>query len=110
MSTSSGPTPGPEMSRVTPEMDRHNRWIFSASCVLMYFAAPILYVGVVQAALCDRLGANAAVANLPTSAYSLGFLAPLFLAWIVPYRLERAALVIATSVTGAACGAVCATL
>jgi hypothetical protein len=54
---------------ITPEMDRINGLIFFVSYVLVYLAAPVIYVDVVQAALCDKLGASTAVANLPASAF-----------------------------------------
>ena len=59
----------------------------------------MLYVGVVQSALCDRLGASATVANLPASAYFLGNFAPIVFAWLVPHRLERFIVVAANSFT-----------
>ena len=71
-------------------MDRRNGLIFLVSTSLIYFAAPVTYVGVVQAGLCDRLGASATVANLPSSAYLAGYLFPIFLSWLVPKARERA--------------------
>ena len=81
--------------RVTAAMDRHNGRIFLLGYLLIYLAAPVMYVGVVQAGLCDKLGANATVSNLPFAAYQFGQVAPLFFAWLVPHRLERAAVVCA---------------
>ncbi len=75
----------------TAEMDRYNGRIFLLSYLLIYLAAPVMYVGVVQAALCDKLGASATVSNLPFAAYQFGQLAPLFFAWLVPQRHERSA-------------------
>ena len=57
---------------VSPEDDRHNGWVFTLCYVLIYISAPVLYVGVVQAALCDKLGAGATLANLPASTYMFG--------------------------------------
>ena len=74
---------------VTPEMDRHNGRIFLFSYLMIFLSAPAVYVGVVQAALCDQLGARAAVANLPAAAYLLGQVAPLICSWLVPHRLEK---------------------
>src|SRR5262245_9473682 len=87
-----------QLSEVTPRMDRRNGLIFCAYNLLNYFAAPIVYVGVVQAALCDKLGTSATIANLPASAYYFGFFAPILLSWIIPYRLERNAVVTANLV------------
>ena len=96
-----------ESDEVTPELpnstsaarDRRNGLIFGVSNLLVYFAAPVVYIGVVQAALCDRLGASATVANLPASAYMLGAIMPFVLSWIVPHRLVRATVVVANLVT-----------
>ncbi len=79
--------------------DRRNGLLFGASNLLVYFAAPVVYIGVVQAALCDKLGASATLANLPVSAYMLGALMPFVLSWIVPHRLVRATVVVANLVT-----------
>jgi hypothetical protein len=69
---------------VSPEDDRHNGWVFTLCYSLVYLSAPVLYVGVVQAALCDKLGASATIANLPASTYMLGQVAPLVCSWLVP--------------------------
>lgn len=69
--------------------ERRNGRIYAATQLLTYFSAPVLYVGVVQAAFCDKLGASTTVANLPNSAYLLGAVFPLFCAWLVPARLDQ---------------------
>ncbi len=92
-------TDQPGTNTITAGMDRRNSLIFAASNMLIYFASPVVYVGIVQAALCDKLGASATVANLPTSAYFFGFFAPVLLAWLIPYRLEKSAVVTANLVT-----------
>src|SRR6516225_7834961 len=51
---------------------------------LSYLASPILYVGVVHAALLEHLHASATVANLPASAYLVLSVLPLFVAWYFP--------------------------
>lgn len=84
-----------EHKTITPAMDRRNGLIFFISYLLIYISAPVTYVGIVQAALTDKLGAHATVANLPASAYFLGCLAPIFLTWVIPYRLERVVVVCA---------------
>lgn len=91
--------PGPGV--ITPEMDRVNGRIFFISFVLVYLAAPVIYVDVVQAALCDKLGASTALANLPASAFLFGSFAPLILSWKIPYRLERNTVVMAGWVSAA---------
>jgi len=86
---------------VTPDIERRNSLIFMLSWLLTYFAAPVLYVGVVQAALCDKLGASATIANLPASAFLFGSFAPILLAWKIPLRLEQSVIVWANTVTAA---------
>ncbi len=46
---------------------------------------PVLYVGITQASLCDRLGADAKLANLPGTFYFAMTAAPALIAWIFPY-------------------------
>ena len=99
-----------DLSRVSPAMDRRNIFVFYQSYLLIYFAAPVVYVGVVQAALCDKLGASATVANLPAAAYLLGSIAPLLLSWLVPPRLESSVVVYANTITAALLAMVCVTL
>ncbi len=94
-------------AQITPEADRKNGLIFIAHNGLLYFAAPVVYVGVVQAALADKLGASATVANLPASAYLLGALAPLILSFVLPHRLVRFTSVLAYLVTATLLGVVC---
>ena len=94
----------------TPAMDRYNGRILILKSFLIYFAAPVVYIGIVQAALCDRLGAGATVANLPASAYLLGSVAPLVLSWLIPHRWTRPTLVVAYLVTMSAFLMVLATL
>ncbi len=74
---------------ISPELDRRNGLIFIWTQLLVYLAAPVLYVGVVQAAFCDKLGASATVANLPSSTYALGAVSPIICAWFFPARLEK---------------------
>jgi len=73
--------------------ERRNGLVFISANTLGYLAAPVLYVGVVQAALCDKLGANATIANLPQAAYMVGSVAPVFASRFIPFRHERAVIV-----------------
>ncbi len=66
------------------------------SNTLIYVAVSVVYVGVVPAALCDKLGASAIVANLPATAFFLGAFSPLLLSWLVPHTLVRATVVVPT--------------
>ena len=58
--------------------------LFALIWGLYYFAAPVLYVGLVQAALCDKLGATKATSNLPSSVYLWMTPAPVLIAWLIP--------------------------
>ena len=68
--------------------------LFASNVALVYLASPVLYVGITAPSLCQRLDASRAVANLPTTAYFVGTLAPLFVAWYFPFvRLLKPVLV-----------------
>jgi MFS family permease len=82
-----------QLNQITPGMDRENGSIFLMIYLLTYLAAPVIYVGVIQAALCDKLGASATVANLPGAVYFLGNFTPIFVSSLVPLRLERSMIV-----------------
>jgi len=99
-----------ETGAVTAAMDRANGRIFLFSYLLVYFAAPVTYIGVVQAVLCDKLGAGAMVANLPFSAYQAGQFAPIVLAWLTPHRMERPMVVWSNTLTASVLSAVALTL
>jgi len=68
----------------------HNLVLYASNISLIYLSAPVLYVGIVQAALCERLGASDTISNLPSTAY-LGLAAfPVLVAWFLPQiRLLR---------------------
>jgi len=72
-----------------PQTDRKNGRLFLWANLLIYLAAPVLYVGVIQAALCDKLGASAAVANFPATGYFMGSFAPIIFACFIPHRWDR---------------------
>lgn len=70
---------------LSPAEQTRNLLVFAACKGLIYLAAPVLYVGVTQAALCDKLGANARLSNLPSTLYFTMWVMPLFVAWFMPY-------------------------
>lgn len=72
---------------------RRNEYLYLIATIFGYLPAPVAYVGVVQAALCEKLGANATLSNLPAAGYLLGSLGPVVAACMIPYRLERTAAV-----------------
>ncbi|MFH1920784.1 MAG: MFS transporter [Planctomycetota bacterium] len=65
-------------------LQRRNVVLYVMKWCLVYLAAPILYIGFVQAGLCKRLGASDFVANLPSAAYLLLAAFPMIMAWAVP--------------------------
>lgn len=92
----------PSPVEITPAVERRNGRLFIYAHLLTYFSAPVIYVGLVQAAFCDKLGASATVANLPSATYLLGSACPILCAWFFPARHGRrvaqtAFLVIASS-------------
>jgi hypothetical protein len=60
---------------------RRNMALYAICAALVYMTAPITYVGVVHASLCNAMGASDAAANLPNAACYLAMTAPLFIAW-----------------------------
>ena len=69
------------VSEITPETDRRNGWLYVWTQLLIYFSAPVIYVGVVQAAFIEKLGASATLSNLPSATYFLGFIFPFICSW-----------------------------
>jgi MFS family permease len=91
-------------------MEWRNATVFFITWQLMFLAAPVIYVGVVQAALCDKLGASPTIANLPASAWLLGYIAPFFLTYFIPLRLEASVVVWTNAVSAVSMALVCAAL
>lgn len=58
--------------------------MFAVCTGTQYLAAPILYVGITQASLCDRLGADARTGNLPGTLFFAMTAMPALLAWLSP--------------------------
>lgn len=69
-----------------------NLLLFATCTGLQYLAAPVGYVGVTQASLCNHLEATATVANLPATIFFACTAVPLLIAWFIPYvsYLKRA--------------------
>ena len=76
---------------LTRREQTRNLLLFATCTGAIYLAAPVGYVGLTQASLCDRLGASTTVANLPATAYFTFTVTPVLLAWLVPEvsRLKR---------------------
>ncbi len=101
----------PDSYLISKAADRWNGIAFGTATLMSYLAAPVLYIGMVQAALCARLGGNATVANLPTTVSALTGVVPLFASWLIPYRYERSvvtwcALLSAAILAATGCGLV----
>ena len=91
-------------------MDRRNGSIYLAISLLGFLSSPVFRADVVQAGLCDKLGASATVANLPSAAVLLGAVAPFFLSWLIPHSSDRNAIVWCNALTAASAGLVCVVL
>ena len=63
---------------------RRNLILFAACTGMQYLAAPVLYVGITQASLCDHLGADARTSNLPGTLYFAMTAMPAVIAWMSP--------------------------
>lgn len=63
---------------------RWNLILFAVCTGTQYLAAPVLYVGITQAALCDRLGADARTSNLPATLFFAMTAMPALFAWLSP--------------------------
>jgi len=63
---------------------RRNLILFACCTGLQYLAAPVLYVGITQASLCDRLGSDVTTANLPGTLYFAMTAMPALIAWLSP--------------------------
>jgi len=62
-----------------------NLLVFAACTGLQYLAAPINYVGLMQAPLFRELGATDSIANLPATFYLGLTFSPVIFAWLIPY-------------------------
>src|SRR4051812_26234931 len=63
---------------------RINLIVFATCTGMQYLAAPVLYVGITQASLSDRLGADARTANLPGTLFFAMTAMPALVAWLSP--------------------------
>src|SRR5262245_61093873 len=63
---------------------RRNLILFAACTGMQYLAAPVLYVGVTQASLCEHLGADARTSNLPGTLFFAMTAMPALFAWLSP--------------------------
>ena len=64
--------------------ERRNLILFACCTGLQYLAAPVLYVGITQAALCERLSDSTRTANLPATLFFAMTAVPALIAWASP--------------------------
>jgi MFS family permease len=69
---------------LSPSDQRWNLLLFAVCTGTQYLAAPVLYVGITQASLCDRLGADARTSNLPGTLFFAMTAMPALIAWLSP--------------------------
>jgi len=66
-----------------PEQNQ-NICLLTANWGLIYLASPVTYVGTIQASLCERLGMNDRIANIPSSAYLFATALPILVVSLFP--------------------------
>lgn len=80
-------SPAADASQQCPLSWPQQRWnliLFALCTGTQYLAAPILYVGVTQASLCHRLGADTRTSNLPGTLFFAMTAMPAVIAWLSP--------------------------
>ncbi|MDB5390390.1 MAG: hypothetical protein JWM11_6036 [Planctomycetaceae bacterium] len=75
---------GLQTCSLTWPQQRWNLILFALCTGTQYLAAPVLYVGITQASLCDRLGADARTSNLPGTLFFAMTAMPALIAWLSP--------------------------
>ena len=94
-----------------PRFQNRNALVFASLWALIFLAAPVRYVGFVQAALCKRLETSDTVANLPSSVYLAMAWFPVVFVWLVPQvRLLKTAMSLAYGAMAVASGLVAVVL
>jgi hypothetical protein len=97
--------PAPPDCPLPTGQQTRNLVLFGINVGLIYLAAPVLYVGITQAALCEKLEADKTVSNWPSAVYSLTTPFPILVAWYFPFvrslRPVMAACYLIAAVAGA---------
>ncbi len=75
------PSPADSDCPLSAREQTRNLLLYGANVSLVYLAAPVLYVGMTQAVLCEKLGGSKTVSNLPTTVYFWMTLLPIAVAW-----------------------------
>src|SRR2546423_1479874 len=76
--------PAKDSCPLTWPQRRRNLVLFACCTGMQSLAAPVLYVGITQASLCDRLGADARTSNLPGTLFFAMTAMPALIAWMSP--------------------------
>ncbi|HEY7423617.1 MAG TPA: hypothetical protein VH682_05175 [Gemmataceae bacterium] len=89
----------------------HNLIVYSTIIGLVFLGAPVLYVGNLHAALCEKLGESNRLSNLPSTAYQCALPLAVLVAWLFPYvRSLRLVLAVSYLLIAAMSALVVATL
>jgi hypothetical protein len=70
---------------LTSRQQTRNGICYALIVSISYLTAPVSYIDLMHAALCNSAGASKTVANLPTSMAAFFGLVPLVAAWLFPY-------------------------
>ncbi|MFO0875868.1 MAG: hypothetical protein U0840_00575 [Gemmataceae bacterium] len=101
---SQSPTPAqPGEPVLSDQVQWRNSLVFLLNTSLSYLVAPVFYIGVLHAAILDRLEASRTVANLPETVYQWVMPLPVLISWLWPSpRLLRPMLMTALGLLAAA--------
>jgi MFS family permease len=106
----SEPEPSPDACPLSERAQTRNVLLIGAITGINYLAAPTTYLWI-HAPLCKRLGADATVANLPSTAYYAFAVAPLLVSWAFPSpALFKRIMVLSNALFAAMCAVVVAAL
>src|SRR5262245_57482480 len=108
MASQASEATGAEACALSEREQTRNLVLVGVNTGLSYLASPVLYVGVVHAALGDELQVPATVSNLPGSAYLVMSALPLFVSWLWPRVAQLKPLLVVCYSTLAAINAVMA--
>lgn len=87
------------------EQQTRNLILFAINVGMIYLGAPVLYVGLTQAALFDELKTDKTIANLPTTVYFLTTPLPILVAWVFPLVRQLKPVLVGSYLASAAAGA-----
>jgi hypothetical protein len=85
MSDTHDPAAAPDAIPLPKATQTRNLLVYAGCMGLIYLAAPVLYVGGTQAALCRELNASPLLSNMPGTVYFAMTFMPVLIAWYWPY-------------------------